>query len=570
MHAFSQSALFLTVTLPAAGAVLVLAFARRGIELTRQIALTNVLLTFAMSVVVVCDYDPNQVDASGHPQLIQMQTNLPWVESFDRDVDHVGPEIHFALGVDGLSLWLIGLSALLMIPAVLVSWEAVTDRPASFYALMLLLESGLIGVFAAQDIILFYVFFEFTLVPLFFMVGIWGGHDRRFAARRFFIYTLTGSLLTFLALLFIVLSYSWMLPSEQPLTFSIPALTDGIAYLVQTDPAAARYWTSVSPWIFLALFAGFAIKVPLFPFHTWLPLAHVEAPTAGSVLLAGVLLKIGSYGFLRFALPLVPGACWAMFDFVAILAVIGIIYGALLALAQDDIKKLVAYSSVSHMGFCLLGLFALNAVGITGGLLQMVNHGLSTGALFAMVGMLYERYHTRDIEAYGGMARRFPILAFCLGVVAFSSIGLPGLNGFTGEVTSLLGMFRVDRLYACLGLTGIILGAWYMLWLVQRTFFGRLREPLAEGHGPHAPPTDLNAREILALAPIIVLIVWIGIHPQFFTRRMEPSINKVVAGLTVARQHLADTGDDRAVRWTARVHPSTPLTGDAVPVALKH
>ncbi len=570
MHAFSQSALFLTVTLPAAGALLVLVFARRGIELTRQIALTNVLLTFAMSVVVVCDYDPNQVDGSGHPQLIQMQTNLPWVESADRDVDHVGPEIHFALGVDGLSLWLIGLSALLMIPAVLVSWEAVTHRPASFYALMLLLESGLIGVFAAQDIILFYVFFEFTLVPLFFMVGIWGGHDRRFAARRFFIYTLTGSLLTFLALLFIVLSYSWMLPPGQPLTFSIPALTDGIAYLVQTDAAAARYWTSVSPWIFLALFAGFAIKVPLFPFHTWLPLAHVEAPTAGSVLLAGVLLKIGSYGFLRFALPLVPGACWAMFDFVAVLAVIGIIYGALLALAQDDIKKLVAYSSVSHMGFCLLGLFALNAVGITGGLLQMVNHGLSTGALFAIVGMLYERYHTRDIEAYGGMARRFPVLAFCLGVVAFSSIGLPGLNGFTGEVTSLLGMFRVDRLYACLGLTGIILGAWYMLWLVQRTFFGRLREPLAEGHGPHAAPTDLNAREILALAPLIVLIVWIGIHPQFFTRRMEPSINKVVAGLTVAREHFADTADDRSARRTARIDPSTPLTGAAAPVALKN
>jgi NADH-quinone oxidoreductase subunit M len=568
MHAFSQHALFLTVLLPAVGALLVLVFARWGIELVRQIAVTNVLLTFAMSVVVICDYDPNLVDASGRPQLIQMQSSLPWVGSLDRAGSHVGPEIQFALGVDGLSLWLIGLSALLMIPAVLVSWAAVTDRPASFYALMLLLESGLIGVFAAQDIILFYVFFEFTLVPLFFMVGIWGGHDRRFAARRFFIYTLAGSVLTFLALIFIVLSYSWMSPGK-PLTFSIPALTDGISKLVETDAGAMRYWSSVSPWIFLALFAGFAIKVPLFPFHTWLPLAHVEAPTAGSVLLAGVLLKIGSYGFLRFALPLVPGACWVMFDFVAILAVIGIIYGALLALAQDDIKKLVAYSSVSHMGFCLLGLFALNAVGITGGLLQMVNHGLSTGALFAIVGMLYERYHTRDIEAYGGMARRFPVLAFCLGVVAFSSIGLPGLNGFTGEVTALLGMFRVDRLYACLGLTGIILGAWYMLWLVQRTFFGRLREPLAEGHGPHSAPTDLNAREILALAPIIVLIVWIGIYPQFFTRRMEPSINKVVSGLTAARAQLAGAADDRAVRRTVQIETPAAPVGTAVPVARK-
>src|SRR6266478_5657523 len=399
MADFPQMALFLMVALPALGAVLVLLFARQGLAQIRRLVLTNVLITFALSIVVVASYDPNLKNESGQPQLIQMRTTLPWVETIDAQGKHlVGPDIHFVLGVDGLSLWLIFLSATLMIPSVLVSWEAVQDRPASFYALMLLLESGLIGVFAAQDIILFYVFFEFTLIPLFFMVGIWGGHDRRFAARRFFIYTLAGSFLTFLALIFIVLSYSWMSP-ERPLTFSIPVLTEGIARLVQTDYTAARYWQHVSPYIFLALFAGFAIKVPLFPFHTWLPLAHVEAPTAGSVLLAGVLLKIGSYGFLRFALPLLPGACWWAFDFIAVLAVIGIIYGALLALAQDDIKKLVAYSSVSHMGFCLLGLFALNAVGITGGLLQMVNHGLSTGALFAIVGMLYERYHTRDIEA---------------------------------------------------------------------------------------------------------------------------------------------------------------------------
>jgi NADH-quinone oxidoreductase subunit M len=404
-------------------------------------------------------------------------------------------------------------------------------------------------VFAAQDIILFYIFFEFTLIPLFFMVGIWGGHDRRFAARRFFIYTLAGSVLTFLGLLAIVLSYSWMAPG-QPLTFSIPTLTEGIAQQVRENELAAAYWAKVSPWIFAGLFAGFAIKVPLFPFHTWLPLAHVEAPTAGSVLLAGVLLKIGSYGFLRFALPLVPAACWAHFHIVSILAVIGIIYGALLALAQDDIKKLVAYSSVSHMGFCLLGLFALNGPGITGGLLQMVNHGLSTGALFAMVGMLYERYHTRDIEAYGGMARKFPILAFCLGIVAFSSIGLPGLNGFPGEVLSIMGMFASNKLYATLGLTGIILGAWYTLWLVQRTFFGRLREPVVEGHGDgnhgHAGPTDLNFREIAALAPILVLIFWIGLYPNFFTSRMQPSINQVVGHLARAKPVVAGASGDAA------------------------
>ena len=551
MADFSQMALFLMVALPALGAVLVLLFARQGIAQVRRLALTNVLITFALSIVVVASYDPNLVDQSGHPQLIQMRTTLPWVETVDPQGGHVaGPDIHFAIGVDGLSLWLIFLSAALMIPSVLVSWEAVQDRPASFYALMLLLESGLIGVFTAQDIILFYVFFEFTLIPLFFMVGIWGGHDRRFAARRFFIYTLAGSFITFLALICIVLSYWWMSPGR-PLTFSIPVLTEGIARQVQTDYTAARYWAHVGPYIFLALFAGFAIKVPLFPFHTWLPLAHVEAPTAGSVLLAGVLLKIGSYGFLRFALPLVPGACWQAFDAIAVLAVIGIIYGALLALAQDDIKKLVAYSSVSHMGFCVLGLFALNAVGITGGLLQMINHGLSTGALFAMVGMLYERYHTRDIEAYGGMARRFPVLAFCLGVVAFSSIGLPGLNGFTGEIAALMGMFQYNRLYAGLGLTGIILGAWYMLWLVQRTFFGRLREPVLEGHGDHAPPGDMNVREILALAPVLILIVWIGINPQFFTSRMEPSINRVVQRLQTARVGYVNSSPvrERRAAW---------------------
>jgi NADH-quinone oxidoreductase subunit M len=411
---------------------------------------------------------------------------------------------------------------------------------------MLLLEAGLIGVFAAQDIILFYVFFEFTLIPLFFMVGIWGGQDRRWAARKFFIYTLAGSLLTFLGLIAIVLSYSWMSGNPE-LTFSIPALTQGIPRLVSSNSEAFHYWRSASPWIFLALFAGFAIKVPLFPFHTWLPLAHVEAPTAGSVLLAGVLLKIGAYGFLRFALPLVPEGCFLYFHWIAVFSVVGIVYGALLALAQDDIKKLVAYSSVSHMGFCLVGLFALNSVGITGGLLQMINHGLSTGALFAMVGMLYERYHTRDIESYRGMARSFPVMTFFLMLVVFSSIGLPGLNGFTGEILALLGMFRSQRLYAVLSLSGIILGAWYMLWLVQRTFFGKLREPVQEddGHGtehsPHPAPADLNRREIAALAPIAVLIVWIGVYPRFFIDRMAPSIDQVMQTVAAAYYRLPES-----------------------------
>lgn len=538
------------VLLPLVGAATVLAVARGGVQQVRQMALINVLVSFLATIVLVVQYDPNATDQAGNPALTQMTTEVRWLESGDDGDPSTGPDIRFALGVDGISLWLIALTALLMIPAVLVSWDAVQERPAVFYALMLSLQTGLTGLFAAQDIILFYIFFEFTLIPLFFMIGLWGGHARRWAARKFFVYTFVGSVLTFLGLLFIVLSHSWMTEWQHPdqpahLTFSIPRLLDEIPRLTsKAFPAGHNYWLTASPWIFLALFAGFAIKVPLFPFHTWLPLAHVEAPTAGSVLLAGVLLKIGSYGFLRFALPLVPGACWWAFDFVAVLSVIGIIYGALLALAQDDIKKLVAYSSVSHMGFCLLGLFSLNAIGISGGMLQMVNHGLSTGALFAIVGMLYERYHTRDIAAYGGMARKYPVLAFVLVIVAFSSIGLPGLNGFTGEILSLMGMFRTNRFYAVLSLSGIILGAWYTLWLVQRTFFGRLREPLQESTSHHHPElTDLKPRELFALAPILVLIFWIGLYPQFFLNRMEPSIQHVAKELNAKRTELMASKD---------------------------
>ncbi len=572
------------VLLPLFGAAAVVAAAQFGasLDFIRRLVLVNVLFTFVLSLGLVAGYDPDKKTSDGKPELLQFQSDVNWLGTVSQDQDGmsiVGPDIRISLGVDGISLWLIALTALLMIPAVLVSWEAIQERAAIYYALMLVLESGMIGVFASLDIILFYIFFEFTLIPLFFMIGLWGGYDRRWAARKFFVFTLAGSVLTFLGLIFIVLSHSWMLEAmtgrAAPLVFSIPHLTEHFPRLLANADNAA-YWATVSPWIFAALFAGFAIKVPLFPFHTWLPLAHVEAPTAGSVLLAGVLLKIGSYGFLRFALGMVPGACWWAFDFVSILCVIGIIYGALLALAQDDIKKLVAYSSVSHMGFCLLGLFAFNNIGITGGMLTMINHGLSTGALFAIVGMLYERYHTRDIDAFGGLATRFPVMAFCFIVVAFSSIGLPGLNGFTGEVTALLGMFKTRPLYGILSLTGIIFGAWYMLQLVRNIMYGPVKEPLTEGHGhgavaahgaaavtqTHAAPAhgqdahshghdshshghaapvfathhkDLNFRELAALAPLLILIVWIGVSPQCFIKKMEPSIAQIVKGLEAAR-----------------------------------
>lgn len=558
------------VLLPLLGAALVIAASQFGVGLDfiRRLVVVNVLITFALSLVLVAGYDPAKTSPDGKPELLQFHSEISWlgtVESQNGSAHVVGPDIRLSLGVDGISLWLIALTALLMIPAVLVSWDAIQERAAVYYALMLVLEAGMIGVFASLDIILFYIFFEFTLIPLFFMIGLWGGYDRRWAARKFFVFTLAGSVLTFLGLIFIVLSHSWMLGKSMgmsvPLNFSIPHLTEHIPLLL-TDPDNAAYWATVSPWIFAALFAGFAIKVPLFPFHTWLPLAHVEAPTAGSVLLAGVLLKIGSYGFLRFALALVPGACWWALDFVSVLCVIGIIYGALLALAQDDIKKLVAYSSVSHMGFCMLGLFAFNNIGITGGMLTMINHGLSTGALFAIVGMLYERYHTRDIDAFGGLMTRFPVMAFCFIVVAFSSIGLPGLNGFTGEVTALLGMFKTRPIYGILSLSGIIFGAWYMLQLTRNIMYGRIKEPLTEdhGHGAHAAHgvadashghaahphghevpvfathhKDLNFRELAALVPLLVLIVWIGVSPQCFIKKMEPSIEKIVHGLEVSR-----------------------------------
>jgi NADH-quinone oxidoreductase subunit M len=433
------------------------------------------------------------------------------------------------------------LSAFLSVTAVLVSWEAICEQRRAYYTLLLLLESGMLGVFTAQDIMLFYVFFEFTLIPLFFLIGIWGGPERRLAARTFFIYTLAGSVLTFVGLIYIVSAYYAQTTARgvPELTFDIPWLTAAVL------DGSLRFTVREQTWLFLALMAGFAIKVPLFPFHTWLPLAHVEAPTAGSVILAGVLLKIGTYGFLRFSLCLFPAASHVFLGFLCVLSVIGIIYGALVSLAQADIKRLIAYSSVSHLGFCMLGLFALNTVGISGGLLQMVNHGLSTGALFALVGMLYERYHTRDIAALGGLARRLPVLAFFFLVITLSSIGLPGLNGFIGEFLVLAGAFQVQRVYAVLAAVGIILGAFYMLWLVQRVFFGELVEP---EHGPEECISDLCGREVWALAPIAAICLWIGLYPNYFLRRMEPAVARVVRQLeaSIGKTTLASVVDDAA------------------------
>ncbi|HEV3341004.1 MAG TPA: NADH-quinone oxidoreductase subunit M [Pirellulales bacterium] len=507
-----MNSLLITVFLPLAGAALIWVLSEAGKATARSIALAVSLITLGLAATVVWGFD---ADAAGG-------VDWPWFSS--------GPiDIHFSLALDGLSLWFFALSALLTVTSILVSWEAIDDRAPAFYCLLLLLETGLLGVFSARDIILFYVFFEFTLIPLFFMIGIWGSEDRRYAAIKFFLFTLGGSLLTFLGLVAIVL-WNYYHVEPRVMTFSILTLQQNL----QAEPITF----SIQLLIFMALFAGFAIKVPLFPLHTWLPLAHTQAPTAGSVILAGLLLKIGSYGFLRFNLPMLPDATAACLPWLLWLSVAGIIYGALLALAQTDIKKLIAYSSVSHLGFCMLGTFALNKTALYGGVLQMVNHGISTGALFAIVGMVYERYHTRQIAELGGLSRRLPLLATFMGLFMMSSIGLPGMNGFAGEFLILLGMFQrgyaeAPVIYsaqwlaiAVVAVFGVVLGAWYMLWLFERVFFNRLREP---GHHEGPPVHDMSPREFFALAPLLVFVFWIGLFPQHFIEPMRRDLDQVLA-----------------------------------------
>ncbi|MFM8251071.1 MAG: NuoM family protein [Planctomycetota bacterium] len=532
-----------TIFLPLVGAVALAVIANRGRALIRLVALAVTLLTLVGAAMVVASYPADGVlpESGAHAA-----ADLAWISGASGGGASGGgaadlsvpsrwlPDIRFRVGLDGLGVWMYGLAALLMVTAVLVSWEAIEDRPALFYGMLLLLESGCLGVFAARDLLLFYIFFEFTLIPLFFLIGIWGSEQRRYAAIKFFLFTLAGSVLTFLGMLAIVL---WdARQTGAGLRFSIPDLTAALA--IHPLPVTWQIW------IFLALFAGFAIKVPLFPLHTWLPLAHVQAPTAGSVILAGVLLKIGTYGFVRFNLPLLPEASAFFMPAIMTLSVAGIVYGALVALAQSDIKRLIAYSSVSHLGYCMLGLFALNPLGMQGGVLQMVNHGLSTGGLFALVGMLYERYHTREIAQYGGLAARLPKLSCLMLLFTFSSIGLPGLNGFAGEFLILIGTFQramveaaggsrfLLQVVAVVAVSGVVLGAWYMLSLVRRVFFGPWREPAADGHHADAP-RDLTIRELAALLPLVIFVFWIGLAPDYFLRRMAPTLDPIAA--TAAR-----------------------------------
>ena len=519
-----ESLLLATVFLPLAGAALVWILADKGQAVVRQSALITTLITCVLAGILISRFTPDKVPfAFGE---------MNWLGGA------AGLNVRMGLGLDGLSVWLFGLTSLLMITSVLVSWEAISDRPGDFYGLLLLLESGMLGVFAAQDIILFYVFFEFTLIPLFFLIGVWGSEDRRYAAVKFFIFTLAGSLLTFLGLVTIVL-WNGSHPGH-PLTFSIAELTKGLA----AHPLPLAYqW-----WIFLALFAGFAIKVPLFPLHTWLPLAHTEAPTAGSVILAGVLLKLGTYGLIRLAVPI--GLLTAdsvafprLIHFLGCICVVGVIYGALVAWVQQDIKKLVAYSSVSHLGFCVLGMIALNTWGLEGSVLYMINHGLSTGAMFLVVGMIYDRYHTRDINQLSGLARRMPIMAFFFVFFTLASIGLPGLNGFVSEFLTILGAFTSPYLgigFGAFAALGIILGAVYMLHMVARVIFGPLKTPEVHGeHGDSRLPTDIGRREIAILVPLALVVAYLGVYPSGVLRSMNDPFDRMRQPISTVESRLA-------------------------------
>jgi NADH-quinone oxidoreductase subunit M len=514
-----ETLLLIAIFLPLLGAAVLWVVQPLGRDAVRYAALAATVLTLLVVIAVCLRYveevQENPLAARDGVGI----TDYSWLAP-----SHGLLDVKFSVGLDGLGVWMFGLSAVLMVTSVLVSWEAIKEREALFYGMLLLLEFGCLGVFCARDLLLFYIFFEFTLIPLFFLIGIWGSEERRYAAIKFFLFTLAGSMLTFLGLLAVVI-WEYQLPGNTPLTFDIGYLVQRL----QEHPLPIGWQLT----IFIALFAGFAIKVPLFPLHTWLPLAHVQAPTAGSVILAGILLKIGVYGFLRFSIPLLPDATVYCMPYLLWLSVAGIIYGALVALAQTDIKRLIAYSSVSHLGVCMLGLFALNPLGVQGSVLQMVNHGISTGALFALVGMIYERYHTRQIADLSGLAARTPWIAFFMVFFTFSSIGVPALNGFAGEILILTGMFQ--RAYSqappvmqmqwmaisVLAVSSVVLGGWYMLWLVRRVFFGPLKEPAEAAKHPVA---DMNWREIAALAPLAILAIWIGLAPQHFLRPMAPAI----------------------------------------------
>jgi len=487
----NQHLLSIILFTPLAGAVILLFVNKRNENAIRWIANIVALIGFAVSLPLWFWYQPSGAD-------FQFVERVPWIPS-------IGAE--YFLGVDGLAVLLILLTTMMGFIAVLSSWTAITERVKEYYIFLLVLQTGMLGAFMSLDFLLFFLFWEVMLVPMYFLIGIWGSSNRLYSAIKFFLYTLVGSVVMLLGIL--------------ALYFAYHAQT-GVYSFDVTQFQKAGFDTTLQWWVFLAFFLGFAIKVPMFPFHTWLPDAHTDAPTAGSVILAAVLLKMGTYGFLRFSLPILPDASRHFVPMIVVLSIIGIVYGALVALAQKDWKRLVAYSSVSHMAMVMLGMFALNPVGITGSIVQQLNHGISTGALFLIVGIVYERRHTREISEYGGLSKVMPVYAAIFLIMTMSSIGLPTLNGFIGELLILQGAFTANKLWAAFAASGVVLGAAYMLYLYQRTMFGKVENPKNEGL------LDLNHREFATFAPLLVLAVWMGLYPAPFLRRLESSVNHII------------------------------------------
>ena len=465
----------------------------------RLVALATFAAEFVVSLGLWWSFDPKRLGW-------QSVVDMAWIPSWG---------IRFTIGVDGIAVMMILLTTFIMLLAVGGSWTSIRARAHSYYALMLVLTTGMLGVFMALDLFLFYVMWEVMLIPMYFIIGIWGGDRRIYASLKFFIYTMVGSLLMLVAIVYLGLS------ARNPVT-GTP--TFNYDYVIQTASVSA----TAARWLFGAFFLAFAVKVPMFPFHTWLPDAHVEAPTAGSVVLASIMLKLGTFGFIRLAVPLFPGAAIspAIRTVILWLAVIGIVYGALVSLVQPDFKKLVAYSSVSHLGFVMLGIFAFTVQSVQGAMMVMINHGISTGALFFLIGMIYERRHTRLIEAYGGIARVVPMFATMLTIVSLSSIGLPGTNGFIGEFLVLIGAFRTEPIFALIATTAVIIAAAYLLWAIQRILFNALDKPENE----HVP--DLNRRELAVMLPLVACIVWLGVYPKPVLDRMEGAATRLVVRAT--------------------------------------
>ncbi|MCK4603573.1 MAG: NADH-quinone oxidoreductase subunit M [Deltaproteobacteria bacterium] len=507
--------------LPLLGVLAILFIPQRsesGKNAIRWASMVISTLVFIVSLRLYFDFDP---DVAG----FQFLEKYTWIPSYG---------ITYFMGLDGLAFWLVLLTTFLTPLTILSTWTAITKRVKEFQIAMLVLETAMLGTFVSLDLFLFYVFWEIMLIPMWLIIGVWGGERRIYAAIKFFLFTAVGSFLMLVCIIGLVYFHH---QETGELTFNLLSLY---------NTNLARTYEI----LFFGAFAlAFAIKVPMFPFHTWLPDAHVEAPTAGSVILAGILLKMGTYGFFRFAMPLFPDGSAFFTPLIIVLSIIGIIYGAMVAMVQPDIKKLVAYSSVSHLGYCMIGLFVLNRHGVEGSILQMINHGISTGALFLLVGVVYERRHTRMIAEYGGICRPMPIYASIFFLITLSSVGFPTTNGFIGEFLILLGVFEVNKAYAVLAATGVVLGAIYMLWMFQRVFYGKVSNPKNE------KLKDLNRRELAYLLPLVALVFWIGLYPNFFLSKMHSSVDHFISQVKISEP--ASPG--AVVEHHAFVDDKTPL-----------